>query len=414
MRVDRNIYSAIQKYEEMLAQLETATSPAEQVLPVLLARDAVQDVLQKVECPPISLLLYLSELDKRLREQQAIITGASDYSHWRDSFQPPDSSWWWYFSESIPLWWQVLNQSCNFLTLAFLTFSVSLIADAVPRFLSGGFDTISVLAVIIPSLLTLLTSGALTPIGREFRNYLFQKLAKSYWSLVTMAIALILLVLLIFAHNSFPEIAVYFHDRGEKQYLAGRLEESLGNYQKAIALNPSYAEAHYNLGLVYEDLQQFPQAQTEYQLAVQQDVSATLLTRLKAYNNWGRLLILQKKYTQAIAPLLEGKNALNEEQVTTNNDFQQVKYALLKNLGWAQLELKHYSEAKSLLKEAIDLDSNKAPAYCLLAQVFEGQSQKQEASDNWQKCIAYADANSPDEYLWKSIAQEKLEKEKKP
>ena len=291
---------------------------------------------------------------------------------------------------------------------------MSLIADAVPRFLSGGLDTISVLAVIIPSLLTLLTSGALTPIGRAARNYLFQKLAKSYWSLLTMAIALILLCLLILAHNSFPHIAVYFHARGKEQYLAGKLEESKANYQKAIALNPSYAEAHYHLGLLYEDLQQFPKAQTEYQLAVQQDVSATLLTRLKAYNNWGRLLILQKKYTQAIAPLLEGKNALDEEQVTTNRDFQQVKYALLKNLGWAQLELKHYSEAKSLLKEAIDLHSKKAPSYCLLAQVFEGQSQTKEALGNWSKCIAYADGNSPDEYLWKSIAQEKLEKERKP
>lgn len=414
MRVEQDIYRAIQKYEEILSQLETATSPAEQVLPVLLARDVVRYALQKVECPPISLLLYLSGLDKRLREQQVIITGASDYAHWRDSFQPPDSSWWWYFSKPIYHWWERLDWLWNGITLVFLTISVSLIADAVPRFLSGGLDAVSVLAVIIPSLLTLLTSGALTPIGREFRNYLFQKLAKSYWSLVTMTIALILLGLLIFAHNSFPEIAVYFHDRGEQQYIAGKLEQSLGNYQKAIALNPSYAEAHYKLGLVYEDLQQFPQAQTEYQLAVQQDVSATLLTRLKAYNNWGRLLIMQKKYTQAIAPLLKGKNALDEEQVITNSDFQQVKYALLKNLGWAQLELKHYSEAKSLLQEAIDLDSNQAPAYCLLARVFEGQKQKQEASDNWQKCIAYADANSPDEYLWKSIAQEKLEKERKP
>ena len=414
MRVDRNIYSAIQKYEEILAQLETATSPAEKVLPVLLARDAVQNALRKVECPPISLLLYLTELDKRLREQQAIITGASDYSHWRDSLEPLDSAWWWYFSESIPLWWQLINQSCNFLTLVVLTISVSLIADAVPRFLSGGLDTVSALVVIIPSLLTLLTSGALTPIGRTARNYLFQKLAKSYWSFLTMTIALILLSLLIFAHNSFPEIAVYFHDRGEQQYLAGKLEESLGNYQKAIALNPSYAEAHYHLGLLYEDLQQLTQAQTEYQLAVQQDSFITLLTRLKAYNNWGRLLILQKKYTQAITPLLEGKNALDEEQVKTNQEFQQVKYALLKNLGWAQLELKHYSEAKSLLQEAINLQANKAAAYCLLAQVMEVQNQTKEASNNWQKCIAYADANSPDEYLWKSIAQEKLKQGRKP
>ena len=412
MKVDRNLYPAIQQYEEMLAQLETANFSAEKVLKVLLARDVVRDALQKVECLPSSLLLRLKELDGQLRKQQTIITDVPDYAHWRNSLQPPDSAWWWYLNLSRHRWWERFDWLWNGLTLIFLTISVSLIADAVPRFLSGGLDTVSVLAVIIPSVLTLLTSGALTPIGRSARNYLFQKLAKSYWSLLTMEIALILLVLLIFVHQSFPKIAVYFHDRGEEQYLAGKLEQSLGNYQKAIALNPSYAEAHYHLGLLYEDLQQFSQAQVEYQLAVQQDNSVNLLTRLKAYNNWGHLLILQEKYSQAIAPLLEGKNALDEEQVTTNSDFQQVKYALLKNLGWVQLELKHYSEAKSLLQEAIDLHSNKAPAYCLLAQVMEGQ--EQEASDNWQKCIAFADGNSPDEYLWKSIAQEKLEKERKP
>jgi tetratricopeptide (TPR) repeat protein len=44
------------------------------------------------------------------------------------------------------------------------------------------------------------------------------------------------------------------------------LEQALANYQKAIALNQSYAQAHYNLGLLYEDLQQFDKANAEYQL----------------------------------------------------------------------------------------------------------------------------------------------------
>ncbi len=228
MRVDRHLYPAIQQYEEMLTQLETATSPAERILPVLLARDAVQNALQEVEGLTNSLLLKLTDLDRRLQKQQAIITDVSDYAHWRNSYQPPDSAWWWHFSPPIHHWWQHLDWLWNGLTLVFLTISVSLIADAVPRFLSGGLDPVSVLAVIIPSALALLTSGALTPIGRAARNYLWQKIAKSYWSLLTMAIALILLVLLIYAHNSFPDMAVYFHERGEQQYLAGKLEESLG------------------------------------------------------------------------------------------------------------------------------------------------------------------------------------------
>jgi tetratricopeptide (TPR) repeat protein len=307
-------------------------------------------------------------------------------------------------------WWGRLDWLWNGLTLVFLAISLSLIADAVPRFLSGGVDAIGVLAVIIPSLLALLTSGALTPIGREARNYLFQKLAKSYWSFFSMAIALIFLIFLVVFHQFFPQIAVYFHNQGEQQYQAGQLEQALSNYQKAIALNPSYAQAHYHLGILYEDLQQFDQAIAEYQLAVKQANSASSLIRLQAYNNWGHLLVVQKEYAKAITPLLEGKNALNYRQVTKNEDFQKTNYALLKNLGWAQLELKNYAEANSLLKEAIALDSKRAPAYCLLAEVLEAQGKKDEALKNWENCIAHADSGKPDEYLWLSIAREKLKK----
>ncbi len=226
---------------------------------------------------------------------------------------------------------------------------------------------------------------------------------------MSLLLAFCLALSLIIIHQFFfDDLAVYFHQQGEHFYLGGLWEQSLSNYQKAIAFNPSYAEAHYKLGLLYEDWQLFDKAKSEYQLAVRQDNSANLLVRLRAYNNWGRILILEQKYKKAITPLLDGKNALDEEEVKTNKDFQKVKYALLKNLGWAQLELKNYVGAKSLLQEAIALNSTKASAYCLLAKMQEAQTQKDEALKNWNNCIIYADSGQPDEYLWLSIAREKL------
>ena len=111
---------------------------------------------------------------------------------------------------------------------------------------------------------------------------------------------------------------------------------------------------------------------------------------------------------------MDGKNSLDEEQVKKDKDFQKVKYALLKNLGWAQVELKNYSEAKSWLKEAIALDPQKAPAHCLLARVLEAQAQTGEALKSWDECLIYADGGRADEYLWLSIAREKLKKGMKP
>ncbi len=413
VRVYQLLYPAITRYQQILTQIEKAdtTPQGEQIFQVLLARDAVQDALQRGESPPASLLLRLAELDKRLQKQQAKIVRVEDYSSWRNTVQPPDSAWWWYFPIPTRPWWTHLDWLWNGLTLVFLAFSVSLIIDGIPRFLSGGLDTVSVLAVIIPSLLALLTSGALTPIGQEARNYLFQKLDQSLWAFVSLLLSLVLAFILIVIHECFfDNFADYFHAQGQQYYEKGQLEQALSNYQKAVALHPSYAQAHYHLGILHEDLQQFDKAKTEYQLAVKQDNSTNLLTRLEAYNNWGRLLILEQKYQNAIAPLIEGKNTLNEEQVKTSKDFQKVKYALLKNLGWSQLELKNYSEAQSLLQEAIALDSTKAPGYCLLAQVLEAEAQKEEALKNWNNCIAYADSGKPDEYLWLSIAREKLKK----
>ena len=407
MKAHEYLYPAITRYRQLLIQIEQSSPipQTNQIFQVLQARDAVQDALDKVESPPESLLLELIELDRRLQKQQSMIAGLKEYPNWRKSLYPPDSAWWWYFP--IPQRQTQLDWLWNGLSLVFLTISVSLIVDGIPRFLSGGLDIASVLAVIIPSLLALLTSGALTPIGREARNYLFQQLDQSRWSFISLLLSFVLALSLIVIHQFFfDNFAVHFQNQGLNFYRKGQWEQALSNYQKAVALDPSYAKAHYNLGIVYEDLQQFDQATTEYQLAVKQDSSDNSLIRLQAYNNWGRLLILNKKYTQAIAPLIEGKNALDESQVKTSEDFQKVKYALLKNLGWAQLELKNYSEAKSLLQEANALDSTKAPAYCLLAQVLEAQ--KEEALTTWNSCVAYADLGKPDEYLWLSIAREKF------
>ena len=404
MGVHEYLYPAISQYQELLIQIEQSSfvSEPKQIFQLLRTRDLVQAELNKGESLPDSLFLRLIELDQRLQKQKSKIIGLKEYSNWRKSLNPPDSAWWWYFPPN-----QLktrLDWLWNGLSLVFLTISVSLIVDAIPRFLSGGLNIASVVAVIIPSLVALITSGALTPIGREARNYLFQKLDQSRWSFVSLLLSFVLaLSLIVFHQFFFDDFAVYFHNQGLDFYEQGQLEQALSNYQKAVALDPSYAKAHYSLGIVYEDLQEFDRAVKEYQLAVKQDNS---LIRLQAYNNWGHLLILNRKYTQAIAPLIEGRNALDEAQVNTSEEFQKVKYALLKNLGWAQLELKNYSEAKSLLQEAIALDSTKAPSYCLLAQVLEAQ--KDEALTTWNSCLAYADSGKPDEYLWLSIAREKL------
>jgi TolA-binding protein len=62
---------------------------------------------------------------------------------------------------------------------------------------------------------------------------------------------------------------VEYNNSGFQDYLNGRLDSAEKKYKRAIELYPDYTEAHYNLGLLYEDLQNLERARTEYGLAVQ-------------------------------------------------------------------------------------------------------------------------------------------------
>jgi tetratricopeptide (TPR) repeat protein len=48
----------------------------------------------------------------------------------------------------------------------------------------------------------------------------------------------------------------------------GRLEEAIREFQTALQLQPNYAEAHYNLGLVYRSKNMLQAARSEFEQAL--------------------------------------------------------------------------------------------------------------------------------------------------
>jgi tetratricopeptide (TPR) repeat protein len=396
-------------YEHYLIALETATSPREeQVLNVLAARDAVQQTLVEGATLSGAQWLKLNQLDESLKQQKDKITQTLDLEQWRETVQPSESAWWWYCDLSKPSHWSLKsNWVFNGLNLALLTTAVSLVLDTSSKLLVGGLGLVELLAITTQGILTLI---ALTEVGQKTREKIFSSLMikKHHWEKVSTIVAFVLLAVLISFRASLPQMAVWFNDWGVEHYQAKEFDSALSDYEKAIALRPDYAEAHYHLGLVYEDLQQYDKARAEYQLAIQSDLDALEpLARLKAHNNLGRLYILKNDYTAAIPSLITGLNLVDEEAAKTDEDIKSTQYAFKKNLGWTQLGLKNYTQAESLLKEAIALDRDRGAAYCLLAQVLEGKKQQTEAQTQWQACIMYADRNDPDEYQWLALAREK-------
>ncbi|HEY9778807.1 MAG TPA: tetratricopeptide repeat protein [Leptolyngbyaceae cyanobacterium] len=179
---------------------------------------------------------------------------------------------------------------------------------------------------------------------------------------------------------------------GVTNHLSGQLPQAQFGYSLALKLNPLSPAAHYNQAATYEDQHNYPLAQSEYQLAIKGGLIA-------AYNNMARLYILQGNYDAAISLLRVGLPLAKDD----------IKADMYKNRGWARLEQSRYDEAKLDLTEAIKLKSDRASAYCLLAQVLERQTDKKGALSQWENCLGFAyQPKTPEEDKWVDLARQRL------
>lgn len=391
---------SLERYSSALAALEESQPQpsSEQVLAVLHARDVVQSCLLDKEQDSVDELMRVIDADNRLHGQTALITQTVKLADWRASLRPSEEAWWW-FLELPPNRWNRFDWLWTALTILFLTISLGLVADISSRFLTGGPDTWAALAVVGQSVLTLLAAGgALTLAGQEAikRMLISLKIPAHFWQETKLILAILLLAVLLILRSSLPSIAIGYNNQGLQNYLAGRLTSAQFDYVRAIKLNPDYLEAHYNLGLLYEDLQQMDKAEAEYLAAVQGGLDA-------AHNNLARLYILDENYAPAVPLLKKGL-------LLTNDDA--VRYDLYKNLGWARLGQARYDEALAELQSAITLSPDQAPAHCLLAQVLEQHSNSTDAKAEWESCLKLADPLRPDEDTWIGMARERLMREK--
>lgn len=182
---------------------------------------------------------------------------------------------------------------------------------------------------------------------------------------------------------------------GAKSYLTGQLPQAELSYKTALKLNPRSGATFYNQGVVYEDRQNYQQAHTQYQKAME-------LGLVAAYNNQARLYLLAKKYDTAVALLQIGLPLAKHED-------NRVKYSMLKNLGWGRLGQGRLAEAELALTQAIELQDNVSSAYCLQAQVLEQQGENKNALKEWENCLRYAhQPQTPEEDKWMNQARQQL------
>ena len=174
---------------------------------------------------------------------------------------------------------------------------------------------------------------------------------------------------------------------GSENYLDGDFHSAAFYLEWAIAFDPNFGKAHYNLGSTYEELRKLELACSHYQVATKCKGS----TVDDAINNLARLEILEGNNVAAIKRLLPSLKRVKDASV---------KYTLHKNLGWAYFQQNQYLEAEHHLRKAIELDSFRADAYYLLAQVQEAQKDKESAYSSWEKGLKY-DLDKEPEVPWR-------------
>ena len=406
-----DLEKAIAQYKAAMAVLQDALSQSlpvteAQVLNILIARDRLQTALSEATSIPDQLLTTLQKLDDILKQKKTAI--APSLPKLRPTFNSEAKSWWWHLEAPKTVsHWERWDWLCNGLSISFLTVSLGLVGEISSRFLSGGTDTLGAILVSIQGVLTLLTAGGiLTKTGQEAGTRLFRRfnISEQYWHEIGVGLSGLLLFSLFAVRLGFlPILATKYSDWGWHQYEKGNLSSAEENYQRALSLNPDDAQAHFRLGLLYEELQNVDSARRAYRLAMQGG-------NQPAINNLARLYILDKNNAAAVSFITSARARFAQQKQSFEPD---TEYALLKNLGWARLNQKDYDEARTQLDEAMNLlpkttaeNQNRADIHCLLAKIKDVQGE--DAQEEWNQCNAKANPLYPEEDRWRQQAQKRL------
>jgi tetratricopeptide (TPR) repeat protein len=379
-----------------------------QALDVLMVRDRLQSIIDSHTPLPSSQLIEIAQLDRRLKKRGDLIAKLTHLVEWRDLLKPDRAAWWWWF----PARWEKFDWLWNALSVTALTISLSLIVDTSTRLLSAKPDTFSTLAVAGQSVMTLIAGGgALTKTGREAiaKILIAINIPPRFWQEISCGLAWVLMLSLFGLNTALPHIAVRINQDGLTDRAAGRIETAEASFQRAIALKPDYAQAHLNLGMIYEDLRDFDRAINQYEIAsnIEPSNEAERKAVLQAHSHLSRRKILDENYSVAASVILAGLDLVATDPNAANN--QPATYELLKNLGWTRLEQGRVDQAEIALQRAIELQPQSGQAYCLLAETFAAQGNETDALAASQRCLAYGDSRNPDEDELLGRSQQRLQ-----
>jgi Tfp pilus assembly protein PilF len=196
---------------------------------------------------------------------------------------------------------------------------------------------------------------------------------------------------------AYTRLAHLYNDKGYQYHKQGDISHALEMYQRAVNSDQTYAKAHYNLAVAYEDSHEFSKANEEYRIAIKCDNHL-----VRAHNNLARLYLSTGKDKQDYEYAL---NLLRDALNWSPQD-EEDRYSLYKNFGWANYALGHLDIAEDYLNGAIRLRPDKAAAHCLLAYMLKRLGRTRAAAENCYNCVSLSYGEKDVEPIWLTDAQQ--------
>ncbi|MBN2007013.1 MAG: tetratricopeptide repeat protein [Anaerolineae bacterium] len=395
-----SVQEKITAYVQALESLDNRPT-SEALLACLLTRDALEAELHRLEAQDIQAasldICLIATSDERLRTRNYQAADHAAFSAWRAIVNPDEQAWWWYPEQPAAKPGSVWSVFVIALEGLVFTLALSTGLDITQRFLAAGGDFAAYVLTLLQAFLAAITAGSFTRSGREFLNRIWMRLRLSRYLYhnATLVLTLALLSFVISLRLLLPTFAAGYNARAVAQMQSGQLALAVPNLQRAVSLNPDFAQAHYNLGSLYEELLEYDAALSAYRTAIRANAQLDV-----AYNNLGRLLIVHSR-DYALA-------ALTLRQGLTHAEDAAVRYALHKNLGWAYMANAQYDLALEPLNYALNLYPDRGAPHCLLAQAYEGLEEYSAASAAWEQCLAYANVYDPYENTWATLARQRV------
>jgi Tfp pilus assembly protein PilF len=164
----------------------------------------------------------------------------------------------------------------------------------------------------------------------------------------------------------FPNDAGAWNLLGLSQACERRFTDSIVSFQKALALHPTYTDVHNNLGVVYMELKNYPEARKEFLIALQDKT----YSKAAPYFNMAKLAFSQQSYEEARAL---AKKAL--EYVPKQKDGLPEEPGPLLLYSLSLERLNRLDEAEAAFRDLLKIDSHNVEATYSLANIMARKNQ---------------------------------------